>query len=86
MTDERSWYGFRLPWKGRSRARANRGEAAAYDWRSVVRTRVIVAAVLFALWTAAIEARLFYLQVYRHDELTARANSQRTVSWCFEVV
>ncbi len=32
---------------------------------------------LFAVWTVAIEARLIYLQVVSHDELTARAERQQ---------
>jgi cell division protein FtsI (penicillin-binding protein 3) len=78
VADEQAWYGFRLPWKARSKSRTHRGEAATRDWRNAVRSRVTIAAVLFALWTVAIEARLIYLQIVRHDELTAMAERQRT--------
>jgi len=45
-------------------------------------TRLLVCAVLFACWTAAIEARLFFLQVLDHADLMARADRQqmRTVN------
>jgi cell division protein FtsI (penicillin-binding protein 3) len=42
-------------------------------WRETLRSRLIAIAGLFALWTAGIEARLFYLQVIQHDDMTARA-------------
>lgn len=46
-------------------------------WRGIVRRRLVVAASLFAVWTAAIEARLVYLQVVGHAELAARAERQQ---------
>jgi cell division protein FtsI (penicillin-binding protein 3) len=57
-------------------------EDTAYRWRTTLKRRLVVAAVGFGLWTAAIEARLVYLQVIRHAELSARAERQqmRTVS------
>ena len=57
-------------------------EHTAYPWRNILKRRLVVAAVGFGLWTAAIEARLVYLQVLRHAELSARADRQqmRTVS------
>jgi cell division protein FtsI (penicillin-binding protein 3) len=45
-------------------------------WNVTVRERVLVAAVLFAAWGVAIEARLVYLQVVRHDVLLAKAQTQ----------
>jgi cell division protein FtsI (penicillin-binding protein 3) len=39
---------------------------------------VIVGAVLFGLWTAGIEARLFYLQVVQYKSFMARAQKQQT--------
>ena len=61
--------------------RANR-EAKPADWRTTVRSRVLVCATLLGLWTAAIEARLLYLQVFEHADLAARAERQqnRTVT------
>ncbi len=47
------------------------------DWRSTIRTRLLVCAGGLALWTAAIEARLVYLQVVDHAELMQRADKQQ---------
>ena len=38
---------------------------------------MLVCAVVFALWTVGIEARLIYLQVVEHAEMTLRANKQQ---------
>ena len=46
-------------------------------WRRTLKRRLVVAAAGLALWTAAIEARLVYLQVVRHEELAARAERQQ---------
>ena len=43
---------------------------------ATIRKRVLVAAILFAVWGVAIEARLVYLQVYQHDALQVRAQNQ----------
>jgi len=61
--------------------KANR-EAKPADWRTTVRSRLLVCAALLGLWTAAIEGRLLYLQVFEHADLAARAERQqnRTVS------
>ncbi len=48
-----------------------------FNWRPVVRRRLAVAAALFGLWTLAIEARLIHLQVFRREELNARAERQQ---------
>jgi cell division protein FtsI (penicillin-binding protein 3) len=55
---------------------------APLEWRHTLQTRVAVCAVVFAAWTVGIEARLMYLQVIRHAEMTTRANRQqvRTVT------
>jgi len=45
-------------------------------WNVTVRERVLVAALLCAVWGVAIEARLAYLQIYRHDALQAKAQGQ----------
>jgi cell division protein FtsI (penicillin-binding protein 3) len=47
-------------------------------WRATVRARLFVCAGALALWTTAIEARLVYLQVVEHADLTARADRQQT--------
>src|SRR5436190_7694312 len=51
-------------------------------WRTTLKSRIVVAAVGLFVWSAAIEARLVYLQVYRHGDLVARAERQqlRTVA------
>jgi cell division protein FtsI (penicillin-binding protein 3) len=67
---------FRMPWH-RSAVRRRDPAALPADWRTTIRSRLIVGAVLFGLWTAGIEARLFYLQVIRHSEMMARADRQQ---------
>jgi cell division protein FtsI (penicillin-binding protein 3) len=54
----------------------------AFNWRPTVKRRLLVAAGVFLVWTTAIEARLIYLQVISHAELTARAErqQQRTIA------
>jgi cell division protein FtsI (penicillin-binding protein 3) len=67
---------FRLPWPRRT------APGAPADWRTTIRTRVLVSAVLFALWTAGTEARLCYLQIVQYSSLMTRAQKQqmRTVT------
>ena len=52
-------------------------EAMPADWRTTVRSRLIVCAVALGLWTAGIEARLVYLQVIEHGDLSVRAAKQQ---------
>ncbi len=56
---------------------AGRGRHGSADWRDTVRTRLLVYAAVFGVWTAAIEARLVYLQVFQRAELTVRADRQQ---------
>jgi cell division protein FtsI/penicillin-binding protein 2 len=51
-----------------------------FNWRPIVKRRVLVAAAIFACWTVVIEARLYYLQVVQHDFLAelARTQTERT--------
>lgn len=49
----------------------------ASQWRAVIRRRIAVAAGVLFLWSAGIEARLVYLQVFEHAELSARAERQQ---------
>ena len=78
MADAQASKGFRLPWVGRLRTRARWSEPPATpDWRDIVKSRVIVIASLFALWTAGVEARLVYLQVFQYSEMVTRADKQR---------
>ena len=53
-----------------------------FNWRPVIKSRVIVTAVTFLVWTVAILARLVHLQVFSHADLTARAErqQQRTIT------
>ena len=46
-------------------------------WQSTIRTRVLIAAAFFALWVVAIEARLVWLQGYRHDYYVMLADKQQ---------
>jgi len=46
-------------------------------WRAMLRRRVLWILVAFVAWTAGIEYRLVYLQVYRHDEYVAKARRQQ---------
>jgi cell division protein FtsI (penicillin-binding protein 3) len=46
-------------------------------WRGTLQRRVLWILVVFLAWTAGIEARLVYLQVYRHDEYVAKAERQQ---------
>jgi cell division protein FtsI (penicillin-binding protein 3) len=78
VADEQASRGFRLPWRGRTKGRSRRSEPPPVpDWRTTIRSRLVVAAAAFALWTAGIEARLLYLQVYQHSDMVARAARQR---------
>ncbi|SVD74205.1 uncharacterized protein METZ01_LOCUS427059, partial [marine metagenome] len=61
---------------GRAPRRA-RKIGASNDWRRVVRGRVLVAGVVFGIWTVGIEARLVYLQVVSHERLVAHQNEQK---------
>ena len=76
MAEEKCSSRFRLPrsWFGpRGAAR----DGAAADWRATLRSRLVACTVLFGLWTAGIEARLVYLQVFQHAEMMARADRQQ---------
>ena len=57
-------------------------DTPANAWRTTLKRRLVVAAAVFLAWSAAIEARLVYLQVIRHDDLLSRAERQqmRTVA------
>lgn len=48
-----------------------------FNWRSIVTTRLLAAAVVLGVWTIGIEARLVYLQVVSHDDLVSRAERQQ---------
>ena len=69
------WLGLRSERQGRPPR-----EAGTDEWRLAMRRRLLVAAAIFGLWSLGIEARLFHLQVLRHDDLVARAESQQNRS------
>ncbi|HTK28453.1 MAG TPA: penicillin-binding transpeptidase domain-containing protein [Vicinamibacterales bacterium] len=63
---------------GRARRRTGaRAEASPRDQRAILRRRVGLAALGLGLWAAGIEARLVYLQIFRHADLVARAELQQ---------
>jgi cell division protein FtsI (penicillin-binding protein 3) len=47
-------------------------------WRKTLKRRLSVASAVFFLWSVAIEARLVYLQVIRHEELRLEADRQQS--------
>ena len=78
MAEEKGISRFKLPWSGPAQRVARREAVAAPgDWRATTRTRVLVCAGVFGLWTAGIEARLVYLQVVAHADMMARADKQQ---------
>ncbi|MBI1874913.1 MAG: transpeptidase family protein [Acidobacteria bacterium] len=52
-------------------------DAQPFNWRGTIRMRVGLAAVALAIWAGAVEAKLVYLQIYRHADLRARAERQQ---------
>ncbi len=61
---------------GRRAAKAP-GASAPPDWRQTIRRRLVVAAIMAALWALGIETRLVMLQVLDHGDLVARAERQQ---------
>ena len=79
MADEHASSRFRLPWPLPAQRVAPRETAPApFEWRATLRSRLLIFAAVFAAWTAAIEARLLYLQVWDHARMVARAENQQT--------
>ena len=59
---------------------ARRGDATTtpvINWPALFGRRLGVLAIIFGVWVAGLEARLFYLQVIGHDELMAQASRQQ---------
>ena len=52
-------------------------KSKAQHWRRVMKPRFVFVALILLAWSGAIEGRLVYLQIYRHDALTARAEDQQ---------
>jgi cell division protein FtsI (penicillin-binding protein 3) len=53
-------------------------DKSSNDWRATLKQRLTVAFCMLLAWSAAIEARLIYLQVFRHADLAARADRQQS--------
>ena len=53
-------------------------EKPTFPWRQMLKRRLLVAALALVAWSAVIEARLVYLQVGRHADLSARAERQQS--------
>ena len=68
---------FKLPWSGSAKGALRVDQSSAPEWRDILRSRLLICAVMLAGWTVAIEARLLYLQVVAHGDLMARANRQQ---------
>ena len=47
-------------------------------WRPTLKKRLLITAAILGLWTLAVEARLVYLQVVRHEELAEKARGQQS--------
>ena len=47
------------------------------NWRPMLKSRLMTAAVVLVLWVLGIETRLVVLQVFQHDQLVARADKQQ---------
>ncbi len=78
MAEEHRSSRFKLPWTLPTQRVARREPAPApFEWRRVLRGRLLVFAILFAAWTVGIEARLFYLQVWNQKFLVQRAEQQQ---------
>lgn len=77
MAEEKGISRFKLPWSGPAQRVVRRDAATPFEWRDTLRTRVLVCAGVFALWTVGIEARLVYLQVVAHADMMARADKQQ---------
>jgi cell division protein FtsI/penicillin-binding protein 2 len=53
-------------------------DTSGNDWRGTLKQRLTIAFCVLLAWSAVIEARLVYLQVYRYADLTARADRQQS--------
>ncbi len=66
--------------RGGGRRGRPRPAVRADDWQRVLRGRLLVGLTAFGVWFLAIESRLVYLQVIRHDQLVERAERQQSRS------
>ena len=77
MAEEHLSSRLKLPWMATQRVCPREALPPPFQWRKTMQSRVLVCAAVFALWTAGIEARLLYLQVVAHADMTVRANRQQ---------
>ncbi len=67
----------KLPRSGYANGARRGDQRVAPEWRDMLRSRLLICAVMLGGWTVAIEARLLYLQVVAHGDLMTRANRQQ---------
>ena len=78
MAEEHDASRFKLPWRlPAQRVVPREPVPAVLEWRQTMRSRLMIFAAVFAVWTVAIEGRLLYLQVIAHPEMVARAQRQQ---------
>lgn len=78
MADQRGTGRFSFSWRFPTQRVFQRAPAPApFEWRLKLRSRLYACAIVFAIWTVGIEARLVYLQVVQHGEMVTRANRQQ---------
>src|SRR6187397_2541631 len=46
-------------------------------WRVTVKQRVLVVLCVLGVWSVILEGRLVHLQIFKHDEMVARARDQQ---------
>lgn len=81
MAEEQASSRFRLPWKLPVQRVSRRESAPApFEWRASLRSRLLICALVFGVWTAAIETRLIYLQVVAHADMLSLADRQQIMT------
>ena len=79
MAEENASSRFRFFWPLPTQRVARRESAQTpFEWRTTVRSRLLICAGLLAVWTIGIEARLVYLQVFTRAEMQALAEKQQS--------
>ena len=66
----------RDPRAERGMSRVTAIPTAHFKWRATLRSRIFIGAVIFAVWTAGIQARLVFLQVVERADMQALADRQ----------
>ena len=81
MAEEHASRKFRLPWTLPVQRVAQRETAPTpFNWRATIRSRLLVCAALFAVWTVSVEARLIYLQVVQYAWMVDYADGQQRLT------